>query len=70
MGFFIKEFIIKDNSNKVVHNNLFLNCFLTSLTVVKVIQLELLLSETKVDHEDRPDEVQDAIRTSAFVWEI
>ena len=64
-----KEFIGKGNSNRIVHNDVFLKGFPTNLAVVKVMQLVLLLSEKEVDHDDCPDAVNEGIGTSAKLGE-
>ena len=63
MGF-CKEFINKDHGYSIVHDDLYLKCFLTNLVVEKVMQLVLLLSEKEVDQGDCPDVVNDGIGTS------
>ena len=60
MGF-CKVFIIKDIHYRFRNNDLF-KCFLGNLNLTKAMQLGLLLSETKVDNEECPDGVEDAIK--------
>ena len=61
MGFY-KALIINDIHYGFSNNDLFIKCFLGNLNLTKAMQLGLLLSETKVDHEECPDGVEDAIK--------